>query len=320
VADLDALALAPGSRAEHHLTRWVEDLTGPATDVEDISAGNWRARCFGERPWPPSFRQQERRKFLLRTGKGTYLLKFAGLGPYGEGKLKRAEALRQAGYGPETHGLRHGFLVQRWLDGAMPGLPSGLAREALLDHLSRYLAFRARNFPAARQGAALSALAEMARINSAEALGAEYGPQFDRWSTELPDLQRRCRPIEIDGRLHDWEWLSAGGRLIKTDALDHHAAHDLVGCQDIAWDIAGAVAEFSLDDAEAEELRAGTARLAEIPIEPALMGFLRPCYLAFQLGLWSMAADSAGDLAETNRCRRAAAAYGGKLQTLLKHI
>ena len=48
--------------------------------------------------------------------------------------------------------------------------------------------------------------------------------------------------------------MTPDGRLLKTDALDHHAGHDLIGCQDITWDIAGATVELDLSDSERNRL------------------------------------------------------------------
>jgi hypothetical protein len=42
-------------------------------------------------------------------------------------------------------------------------------------------------------------------------------------------------------RTHGEEATRDLDRLLKTDALDYHAGHDPIGCQDIAWDIAGAI-------------------------------------------------------------------------------
>jgi hypothetical protein len=54
------------------------------------------------------------------------------------------------------------------------------------------------------------------------------------------------------------------GRLLKTDALDHHARHDLVGCQDVPWDIVGVTVELGLSqtDATACAPRSSTRRAA----------------------------------------------------------
>ena len=41
--------------------------------------------------------------------------------------------------------------------------------------------------------------------------------------------------------------------LLKTDALDHSEGHDLIGCQDIAWDVVGAATELELSAVLAAE-------------------------------------------------------------------
>lgn len=318
VVDFDDLALRTTDR-RHHLTGWVDDITGPAElPLQDISGGAWREHAsFGSKPWPPSNTGQERRKFLLSGRKGTYLLKFCGLGVLGERKLVRARALHEGGFTPAPLGYRHGILVEPWLT-CTTGVPVGFDRERLVRRLASYLGFRARHFAApADSGAPLTLLHEMARANVREALDPDLAQILDRWAHRLTPLQRLISPVEVDGRLQRWEWLlKDDGSLIKTDALDHHAAHDIVGCQDIAWDIAAAIAEFDLADAEAAELRERVAQERGAAIEPQLIEFLRPCYLAFQIGLWCNAEASVDDL-EGLRIRARADALRARLQECL---
>jgi hypothetical protein len=121
------------------------------------------------------------------------------------------------------------------------------------------------------------------------------------------------RRVETDNRLHLWEWLATeDGRLLKADALDHHAAHDLVGCQDIAWDVAGARVEFGLAADEVAHLSAVIEQAAGLPVDRELVAFLQPCYLAFQLGAWSLSAGAVGG-SEAARVDRAARSYGERL-------
>jgi hypothetical protein len=47
--------------------------------------------------------------------------------------------------------------------------------------------------------------------------------------------------------------------------------------------------------------------------DPALLAFLLPCYCAFQLGAWTMAAEAAPDAAEAARCRAAASRHVDRL-------
>ena len=255
------------------LSRWFIDLTGEPRALVDLSGGAWRGgRAF---PAVPAFPSQERRKWRLSAERGEFLLKFSG---WDEGKLARARRLHPAGFTPEPLALRHGMLLERWEagDGGTPPI----------EHLARYLAFRAAELAADGAGASLLELHQMARQNIAEALGEEeataiLAPWHEKGAAAL---QGRVRPVHVDARLHRWEWLKTSGGWLKTDAIDHSEAHDLVGPQDVAWDVAGAVAEFDLGEAEAEALR------RQVGADAELMAFLTPCYLAFQLGLWTFAA------------------------------
>ncbi|MFC3077312.1 hypothetical protein ACFODL_04340 [Phenylobacterium terrae] len=263
------------------LPGWFEDLVGlPLGPLEDLSGGAWRTALNVEAPVHAA---QERRKYLLRTSKGEFLLKFSGLGATSSEKLRRAQALHAAGFAPEPLALRHGFLLQRWMGQARP--PTD--REAVMDVLGRYLAFRARRFPAAPEdGAAPGELVGMAAYNAGQLIG-EAAADAVRGRL-APLLSARLRPVRIDGRMHAWEWLALpDGRILKADVLDHDDAHDLVGCQDVGWDVAGAWVELGLTQDEAGRLcrRAGA--------DETLLAAFEIAYLAFQAGAWTMARDAA---------------------------
>ncbi len=316
VVEFDALALGAAQR----LSSWAAELVGASDGpMEEISGGGWRRlRYAREADWPPVHAQGERRKFLLRAGGRTWLLKFAGLGREGERKLERARALHAAGFVPAVAGYRHGFLVEEWIGRVRaPDRSGGHDRARLADRVGRYLGFRARRFPAGSgQGASLAALRGMARHNTAEAMGEEWARRLEHRTARLEGFEARLRRIETDNRLHAWEWLaSPDGRLLKADALDHHAAHDLVGCQDVAWDVAGAAAELELGG-ELDALRAAVEREAGRAVEPGLVALLAPCYLAFQLGACAMAAQVAAP-DEAARLVADAERYAGLLRRAL---
>lgn len=279
----DREVFAPGSRFGT-LADWCRDLTGPAiAPLVDISGGQWRGRRLPDAPARP---ESERRKFLLASAQGTFLLRFAGLGPYGAAALKRGRTLAGAGFVPQVLGLRHGFLVERWIDEASAAPQTGAAREDFLRHLAAYLAFRASHLPAAPDaGAPLPALAAMLQRNAGEALGAS--PPLEAWTRAADNLASRVRRVGTDNRLQPWEWLHLpDGHFLKADALDHCAAHDLIGCQDVSWDVAAAQVEFDLTAVESEELRARMEQTGT-RVDRDLVAFYRPCYLAFQAGLWT---------------------------------
>ncbi|MBP0491460.1 hypothetical protein [Roseomonas indoligenes] len=314
--------LLDGARAEHRLEEWAAALLGPAeAPMEEISGGAWRARRFpSEADWPPIHPFMERRKFLFPAQGSTWLLKFAGLGRHGEAAAARARHLHAAGFTPQPAGLLHGFLVERWMEEARPLDPGRADRPALLAHLGRYLGFRARSMPA-EAGAGAEMLLAMARQNAGEALGEAAAARLDRWKPHLPALDSATRRVWTDNRLHAWEWLVLpNGRLLKADAVDHAAAHDLIGAQDIAWDLAGAASELGLTAPEREALAASVGREAGRAVDPSLLTFLTPCYLAFQLGYHAMAADALGwNPTEAGRARTAAAHYAEALDHALRH-
>jgi hypothetical protein len=309
-------------RPEHRLEAWAAELVGPpAGDMMEFSGGWWRAvRYSREAEWPPVKPQLERRKFLLPTADGTWLLKFVGLGSMGERKLARALSLHAAGFTPEVVGFRHGFLIERWIDGAVSLDQRFGDRARVVEQVGRYLGFRARHFEAgAEQGASLKALAGMARFNTSQALGDDAARDLDRLVQDAGLLEGAVRRVETDNRLHTWEWLRApDGRLLKTDALDHHAGHDLIGCQDIAWDIAGAIVELDLSESECQRLCRIVAGQSGHPVNPDLLALLTPCYLAFQMADHAMAVNTVvPESAEAKRLHAASDRYARRLERII---
>jgi hypothetical protein len=286
----------------HQKTRWNE-----------ISAGEWRSRMFvTESQWPPAHVQQERRKFLLESGGTTCLAKFAGLGRYGRDALERGKRLSSAGFIPPVHSLREGFLVQQWLADARPLLdPQSLNRSdriALLETVAQYLEFEADQLPATNAGASPKNLWEMARFNISAHFGSEFEDALDEWERAVEWIADSAQPVNTDNKMQPWEWLrQRDGSWLKADALDHHADHQYIGPQDIAWDVAGAVCELELDDSEAAELKHRLGLHSRACHSSEAYIFYEVCYLAFQIGYCTLAASSLGHLPdEKNRfsCRR----------------
>lgn len=282
----------PGLKAsEAHRRRWRRAQRVPAEFNP-----SWLANRFGPLE---KLRSGERLKFLGWSGAERVLLKFAGLGAIGERKLAIARTLHSTGFTPEPLGLVHGFLVERWCEVARPLAPG----ERPVGEIGRYIGARARLFPAPpTSGASIETLLEMCRRNISLALGDEAARTLDRW--DCAALSSRVTRVRTDNKLDRGKWLRLpGGRLVKTDALDHHQAHDLIGCQDIACDVAGAIAEFELEPSETDRLIAATGQ----SVDWILLDFYRTAYLAFRLGRATLAADG-----EAGR-------YAARLQQLLHH-
>jgi hypothetical protein len=277
------------------------------TGWKDISAGEWRSRVFASNlHWPPAHVQQERRKFLLVYNGTTYLAKFAGLGRYGRDALERGKRLSSEGLIPPVHSLRNGFLLQDWLDDARPLLePQSLNandRTALLEQVARYLEFEANQLPATRAGMSPQNLWKMARFNLSAHFGSEFEGALNEWERCLESMSNSARPVNTDNKMQPWEWLQLPeGSWLKADALDHHADHQCIGPQDIAWDVAGAVCELNLDDEEAGRLRERLSwhSLVCRSLEATIL--YEVCYLAFQLGYCTLAARSLAHLANEEK-------------------
>jgi hypothetical protein len=259
------------------IAEWFADITGPVA-VEDLSAGAWR----GGRDLPAD-PPRERRKFRLHGCGASWVARFAGLGPVGREKLARAQRLSQAGLAVAPLALRRGFMLQPWVDGAALD-PRGAERPRFLSHVARYIAFRGAAFPAPPEaGADGETLSRMILTNA----GVRVRPP--------PQAPR----AHIDGRLHRWEWLRrTDGSYCKLDALDHSCSHDLVGCQSLAWDIAGAVVEFGLSDAERAELVRDVSAAGGPSPDPPALEFYELAYSAFQFGLWSLAEPTPANRAQ----------------------
>ena len=277
VANFDEVFLADDAPAP--LARWFEDVTGPVlAPLTDLAGGRWRDGV-DDVPADPG---REARKYLLESERGHFLLKFVGIGPEASDKLVRAQVLGEAGFAPMPLALRYGFLVERWLSASTPE-PAATWRR-----VAPYLAFRSATFPASAAGASLSALVAMARYNVATALGE------DGWSAawsdaRLGELERRVRPVHVDGRMHRWEWIADGGQILKTDAIDHARGHDLIGPQDIAWDVAGAIVELTPSGEDAAALIDAVVGGRQGGIE--LVHLMIRCYIGFQLGWWSFGSE-----------------------------
>ncbi|WP_188519244.1 hypothetical protein [Alsobacter metallidurans] len=314
----DELVRAPSS-PDHRLERWIAGVVGsPEGPLEDLSGGRWR-ETLASADWPAVNAWQERLKYRVRAGGRSWLAKFSGVDALGAAALPRARTLAGMGFCPEPAGWAHGFLIERWRDDARILQPAEAHDQAFDRRLASYLGFRARMFPAPTAGASLEQLAHMLEINAIEALGPDANSAVESYRRGAAALQRHVRPVVTDNRLHAHEWIvTRDGSVLKTDAIDHAFAHDLVGCQDIAWDVAGAGVEFALSPDAVARLRAEVAAAAEHDVSPDLVRFLTPCYAAFQLGWWSMAANAHGGWPdEQRRLQAAAARYRDALATLL---
>jgi hypothetical protein len=233
--------------------------------ARDLSGGLWREVLGSDAAVQPF---HERRKYFVEGR----LWKYSGLGHYGRTRLARGRELAESGFAPRVHTLINGFLVSDFVQGST-------ARSAdadLLKSMCQYLAHLS-----AHHGCGASVrydeIAEMIRVNT----GIEVSPRNS--------LLEEQEAVRIDGRMLPHEWIRSRGGWLKTDALDHHDDHFFPGCQDIAWDIAGAAVEFDLDPQVLVE------RYSRLRFEDHLrerVAFYSLAYLAYRIGYVTMAEDA----------------------------
>lgn len=299
------------------LRSWAAGLAGGRPQLwQDISGGGWRARRYASPlQWPPVHAAMERRKFLMRADNSDWLVKFAGLDDLAHRRLKARAALTEAGFAPQYAGAAYGFLIETWVPPPRSDIAGRSGDDA--DHIGCYLGFRARHLPAPQGGASLSELRAMAIFNTGQALGTDAAEILRKRLSGMTTPARGLRRADTDNRLHRWEWLPTGeGEMLKADAIDHCAAHDFIGCQDVAWDIAGAAVEFDFPEEARTRLAAAVMAEADADHTPDTLLVFEFCYLAFQIGLWTHARMAAsGD--EAARIDGALKRYAGRLRRLL---
>jgi hypothetical protein len=263
--------------------------------LRDVSAGAWRALVYGgEADYPASQPRHEARKYLAGPG---VILKFAGLGKYGERKLDMARALSVAGFVPAVFGLTAGLLVREFVAGEP--LTARDASRALLDRMAAYLAFRGREFPAERV-LSFDEMCGMVVANVAEGLPEMSPGLVARLRSHQAAVESRPA-IAIDGRMMPHEWLRTARGVLKTDAVDHHADHFFPGRADVAWDLAGACVEFRLEARAAESFIERYRMYSGDPAPDDVLDYYRIAYLAFRLGYTKMAADATSGTGDQQR-------------------
>jgi hypothetical protein len=253
----------------------------------ELRAGEWRKLVYdAESEWPASWTQLERLK--LFSSDRTRLLKFEGLGPYGLDALRRARTLFEAGWGPQPVDEGDGFVSY-----ALAGRP--LRREELcgrvMASIAQYCADRASLFPATSCSNG-DELTEMLRANVLTEFGRDLPPAF------VPALER---PIVADARMLPHEWLrSPCGALVKVDAVAHGDDHVFPGPTDIAWDLAGTIVEWQLDDAGRAQFLECYRRASGDDGQPRLGPYVF-AYAVFRMAYCKMAAAALGPGGEAAR-------------------
>lgn len=252
---------------------------------EGLSGGCWRSKFLAHgATWPAAWPQMERVKYLSRDSK--QLLKFDGHGEYGERIRDRNVALAASGFGAPYAGQTIGFGRHVLLNGRM-GRGSDVTPQ-LLARMAEYCVWRAEEFPS--RDAATHELETMARVNFERQFGAE------------PDLHLELvRPTLTDSRMQPHEWFhNTDGRWLKLDAVMHGDDHFFPGPCDIAWDLAGVIVEWELDEETREFFLKSYMGITGDDVMRRIHGY-EIAYAVFRMAWSRMGAASASDAHEQAR-------------------
>ena len=300
--------------ADNAINRWREFrfvATAPSVnqrfaECTYVGGGDWRQYLFpAGQPWPASWMQMERLKFV--SADQQILYKFEGMGPIGAEARHRACCLAQAGFGPQVSDAGGGFLAYELVKGTQARIQQTNA--SILARIADYCAFRY-----AELGTLCSAeeaqLGEMLEFNVAQEFGIALALPSDSLRTQ--------RPLTTDGRMNPHEWiLNDSGQLIKTDGVDHGDNHFFPGPCDIAWDLAGAVVEWQLGSDASNFLVDQFRRRSGVNVSPEL-SLYKLAYSVFRLGFCKMAVSTVKGSTEELRLLNAYRQYRAIAQDLLQ--
>jgi hypothetical protein len=300
--DIDSFRAEDGPRRARRF-RWVpvspKTRRPPEAEVF-VGSGQWRECLFPDRmPWPASWINLERLKYLSPAGNGSQrLFKFLGLGDYGKRVLERENTIAVAGFGLGAQSEPYGFASYPWITGR-PMAAADLSHPEL-ERMAAYCAFRCDAFPG--EPTDPEALQRMAEHNLHEL------------KLELPVELRAARPVVADGRMQPHEWLrAADGQILKTDSGSHGDDHFFPGVTDIAWDLAGAIVEWRMNAEQVESFLELYRRASGDDASSRIGGFVT-AYAAFRSAYCMMAADALQGSDEQARLENAAAQYAARLE------
>jgi len=249
----------------------------PPVAGENLSGGAWRNRFHCEQDSiPASWSPLEPAKFLASNEQSIF--RFEGFGHYGSEIGARARLLASSGFSPRYLGNCAGFGEYEMVPGRM--LSAHDWSPALLERIAEYLALRSTAFASNREQT--PELEKMLRWDWKLEFGGELDEDESRLIAE--------RVVVCDGRMMPHEWLrTEHGELLKLDAVSHGDNHFFPGPCDIAWDVAGVIAEWNLQGEDRYafireyELRSGD------PVSKRLKPYVL-AYTIFSLGWSKMAA------------------------------
>ncbi|PYY16284.1 MAG: hypothetical protein DMG61_04670, partial [Acidobacteria bacterium] len=162
---------------------------------------------------------------------------------------------------PPMLGVREGILYTEWFPQTPDSLHSPRDRQTIIETLASYVATRARNLVLESDPA--SDLVNEGRHRGfqilARALAGAYSSRFvaamKRQSIQRELARKNCQgAVLTDGKMSQAEWISVDSRLLKTDFEHHGQGKNELMMTDPAYDLADAIFQFGLSEAESAKL------------------------------------------------------------------
>ena len=265
---------------------------------EWMGAGAWRAKFSDpdERQWPGAWTQLERAKFLSPDGQVFW--KFEGLGPYGERAREEARLLAENGFGAAVVAEEQGYTGYEFLRGR--ALRKQDVNAERLRRIAAYCAFRAEHFATEISAAQKTDLETMVRVNFERGFEEPFPEMFAHLEMK--------RTINCDAKMGPHEWIEADGKMLKLDATEHGDNHFFPGPCDVAWDLAGAIVEWSLDAFQRGALLRMYAEMTGDDAGPRVRNYLL-AYAVFQHAWSRTAAVAMRGTPDAERLLRCARKY-----------
>jgi hypothetical protein len=165
---------------------------------------------------------------------------------------------RLAGAVPRLIGLRNGLLLTEWLDDGRP-CPAADVPDHAVDAIAHYTARRVEQFPLLKDPTFDTPEYRWTGWNElVSILRGVYGSYVGPLKT--PALRRELRrflcpvPTALDGRMRPEDWIETPAGIWKSDFEQHSFGGAELDVVDPAFDLAGAMCEFSLPEAAAQRL------------------------------------------------------------------
>jgi hypothetical protein len=273
--------------SERLLTECIPTLLSSACNTRlqldrDLSWGAWQEKV------PSLLPLFERRKLLLRDQKGGQVVaKFVGFGAWGAHKAAGSRRIAERGLAPPFRGYAHGFLVQDWVEGPLPGTVAKSNGPELLDAAATYYAGLRRDTSPSSNAIDLAELVTTVDEIRDAWFGVggfgDLGPMLQAAAAGTP------RTCEGDQRPEPVEWRRSGHRILKCDTADHYLDHSWARRQDIAFDLAGFMDEWHLDPDQRDQFMAAYTRASGDIGAPNRLPFFRCVYHAHRLAMFDTA-------------------------------